>query len=359
MERVSWDLARALSSSGDLVVLTTPVPGMPSSFVAEGVRVETVAGTRPGKYSPRWWFSTARFSAAKTFDVVLSVSAAATAMIHLQRGPWYIFQAHGTAMRELQGNLRVRSRLWFLKVLRYAYWVVLDSATYRRADVVVAASEQVAGSLRGWPYAGAWKNTELQVIPNATDTGHFVFSDESRVAERSRHGISETDTVVLTVSRLDRQKGADRVIDAVALASSSVKYAIGGVGPAEPELRELAGSKDVLERVIFLGELDREAVLAALCAADVFVLPVRNFEREALPLSVLEALSVGIRVIVPAESKWPEDIMPLLEFVDVADPEALSLAIAAHGATATPKGNRLSAGYSLEAWAKGYLPSSD
>ena len=353
MERVSWDLARALSRDSEVLVLTTSVPGMPDSFSYDGVSVQTIPRTRAGKYSPRWWARTALFRAAKAYDVVMSVSAAATAMINFQRGPSYIFQAHGTALRELKSNLRVRSHLWALKSLRYLFWMALDSFTYHRVDTVIAASEQVAGSLRSWPYGSAWKRTELRVIPNATDTEFFQFNLQTRAAARKKMNVSDDQTLVLSISRLDRQKGVDRILMALTTSSKNVTYAIGGSGPTETALRAEVLTMGISEKVSFLGELDRNAVLAALCAADIFVLPVRNFEREALPLSVLEALSVGLRVIVPMGSQWPADLVPLLDFVDVADPVALGAGL--DRASSDSREDLLRGRYSLDEWASDYL----
>lgn len=332
-------------------VLTTSVPGSPVSFVHDGVNVTTIPNSSPGRYSFAWWMGTGLYTKVKEFDAVISVSGGATAMIHFQKGPSYTFQAHGTALGELKNALRVRSGLWPLKALRYAYWTCLDSLTYRRVDKVVAASAQVGDFLQKWPYSGAWSKTKLQVIRNAVDTSFFSFSDARRRQVRQRLGLTDQDIVAVTVSRLDLQKGVDRVLAALARSSSGAKLVVGGTGPEEQNLK---GMSD--ERVQFLGDLDRDGVRDALAAGDVFVLPVRNFAREALPLSVLEALASGLPVIVPVESKWPADLVPLLEFVDVSNEAALSEAIARCGISPATK-NRLPSGYSIEQWANEYANS--
>jgi hypothetical protein len=51
MEVVLWDLAKALGKELDVEVLTTSVPSRPDSFIEEGVRVSTISGTKPGRYS--------------------------------------------------------------------------------------------------------------------------------------------------------------------------------------------------------------------------------------------------------------------------------------------------------------------
>lgn len=332
-------------------VLTTSVPGRPLSFVHEGINVTTIPNTSPGRYSFKWWIGSGLYSKAKEFDAVISVSGGATAMIYLQRGPSYTFQAHGTALGELKNALRVRSRLWPVKAIRYAYWTCLDSLTYRRVDRVVAASDQVANFLRKWPYAGAWSKTKLQVIRNAVDTSFFSYSEVRRRQVRQRLGFTDQDIVAVTVSRLDLQKGVDRVLAALTCSSGDMRLVVGGTGPEEQNLKSISD-----EHVQFLGDLDRDGVREALAAGDVFILPVRNFAREALPLSVLEALASGLPVLVPLESEWPADLVPLVQFVDVSDKQVLCQAIAECGKASWRK-SRLPADYSLDLWAREYASS--
>lgn len=350
MERVAWDLARTMSKDIELTVLTTTVPGQPVEFMSDGVQVITIRGSRPGRYSVRWWLKTGLFADAKNFGTIMSVSAGATAMVYLQPGPRYLFQAHGTALGELMSSLRVRPRLWPVKAARYIYWAFLDALTYRRVSTVIAASSQVEAGLRRWPYSGAWRNTDLRVISNAVDAEFFRYDAGRRREARAGFGFDDDCTVVATVSRLDRQKGVDRVIDAIKHCSPNVHLLIGGTGPEATNLRSHSNPK----RTIFTGELNREGVRAALSAADVFVMPVRNFAREGLPVTLLEALASGLPVIVPMDSKWPDEIEPLLDFVDVADPDALGLAITTHGASATKRDNQLDGNYSLDSWAANY-----
>lgn len=345
METVSWDLATTLGSTMSVEVLTTAVPGRPRSFVEEGIQVTTIPNTRPGRYSPAWWIGTALFSRVHEFDAVLSVSGGATAMIHLQRGPRYIFQAHGTALGELKNAIRVRSRLWPLKALRYTYWTALDSITYRRVSKVVAASEQVAGFLRSWPYAGAWRKTELQVILNAVDSSLFSHTSSNRRQARDQFGFSETDTVAVTLARSGATQGIDRMIHAVGRGGNDVRLLVAGAGTEEGNFKGINDS-----RVSFIGNVDRDRLRDVMAAGDVFILPERVAGNDSLPLSVLEALASGLRVIVPNDSHWPEDLTPLLQFVDIADAEVLAQAVMANSRPATSSGHHLVGSYSLSDW---------
>jgi len=323
MERMAWLRAKRMAAQGDEVtVLTTPVPGRPAEWHEDGVRVRTIAD-RPGRYSPRWWARTALLRGLSEYDAIHSESAGATAMIHLRPRHRYLFIAHGTAKQELMNALRVRTGRWPLRAIRYAYWIMLDALTYRRVDTVLASSSQVERGLRDRPYRGAWAVTELRLMPNAVDEQHFAYDPENRARARERYGFADSTRVVATISRLDRQKGVDRVINAVA-RQHGVHHVIAGLGPEDESLRALSRALGVEDRVHFVGHVDYDEVRDILAMADAFVLPARNFAREGLPLSVLEAKASGLRPVVPLESDWPADVADVVVRVDMDDVEELA-----------------------------------
>jgi colanic acid/amylovoran biosynthesis glycosyltransferase len=106
--------------------------------------------------------------------------------------------------------------------------------------------------------------------------------------------------VVITVSRLNRAKGHQFLLEALArIRDAGVRfhYKIVGLGPYEAEIREVVDRLGLNEHVTFTGTLSETEVLEALRAADVFVLPSVG-KGEAAPVSVMEAMSCGIPVIV-------------------------------------------------------------
>lgn len=68
-----------------------------------------------------------------------------------------------------------------------------------------------------------------------------------------------------------------------------------GDGPQKEALEKFINEYDLSSRVTLCGELKRDDVFARLCTSDVFVL---LSEWEGFPLSILEAMSVGLPVIV-------------------------------------------------------------
>jgi glycosyltransferase involved in cell wall biosynthesis len=100
--------------------------------------------------------------------------------------------------------------------------------------------------------------------------------------------------LVLTVARLDAQKGIPVLLDAVASVPDAA-FVVAGDGPDRAALEARAVSLGLADRVRFLGH--RRDVASLLAAADVLVLPSLY---EGLPLSVLEAMIAGVPVIATA-----------------------------------------------------------
>ena len=98
---------------------------------------------------------------------------------------------------------------------------------------------------------------------------------------------------VITVARLVTWKGIDRIIKVVS-SISDVRLIIVGDGTERTSLENLVTDLGTAERVIFTGQVSKQAVLQYLKASDIFVL---NSTYEGLPHIVLEAMAVGVPVI--------------------------------------------------------------
>lgn len=103
--------------------------------------------------------------------------------------------------------------------------------------------------------------------------------------------------VVGTFARLDRIKGLDVLLDAVAPLDVSV--VIAGEGPERGALETRAG-----EHVEFVGWRDDTSAL--LASIDVYVLPSRN---EGFPLSIVEAMLAARPVVATAVGSVAEAVI--------------------------------------------------
>jgi glycosyltransferase involved in cell wall biosynthesis len=111
-----------------------------------------------------------------------------------------------------------------------------------------------------------------------------------------------TGPLVVSVARLVPIKGLDVLVRACAFHAGDVaplRLVLVGEGPERERLRALAGALGVSLQLV--GAVPRAEVPAWLRAADIYAQPSRtlaNGRSEGMPLSTLEALSVGVPVVV-------------------------------------------------------------
>ncbi len=166
---------------------------------------------------------------------------------------------------------------------------------------------------------------KLQVVHNGIPLGALDQPPAANPALRACLAGESGRPIVLTVARLDAQKGLGYLLEAAALAPEA-QFVVAGEGPERSALEAQAAALGIAGRVTLLGYRSDIADLIAAC--DVFVLPSLF---EGLPLSVLEAMAAGRPVIATAIGGTDEAITPgetgLL--VPPADPAALAGAIRA------------------------------
>lgn len=117
---------------------------------------------------------------------------------------------------------------------------------------------------------------------------------------RAAWGAGEDDFVILTIARVVREKGQDRVITALARVSDALRartlYVVAGGGPDAfaHELDEAAQSAGV--RLLRTGTLPDEALIRACDAADLFAMLSRETPKrlEGLGLTYLESGARGV-----------------------------------------------------------------
>ncbi len=144
-----------------------------------------------------------------------------------------------------------------------------------------------------------------------------------------------TDPVhLLSVGRLVEKKGFDRLIAALILLPGTVDWRwthIGG-GPLAAALEQQARQAGIAGRIDWRGACDQPEVIAAMRAADLFVLPSRiaaDGDRDGLPNVLMEAASQRLPILSTAVSAIPEFIETGVHGVLSDDtPAALARAIA-------------------------------
>jgi glycosyltransferase involved in cell wall biosynthesis len=164
----------------------------------------------------------------------------------------------------------------------------------RRADAVIAVSRQIMVRLVN---AGVHP-AKVRWIPNG-----FAAAEDSLTRSNARHllGIPDNGLVIGWVGRLSSEKGADVMLDALALCDQSWRLSIVGDGRERNRLRKRASDLGIAERVIWHGLVPKAGGL--LTAFDVFVLSSRT---EGTPIALLEAMHAGVPIVAARVGGVPD-----------------------------------------------------
>jgi glycosyltransferase involved in cell wall biosynthesis len=165
-------------------------------------------------------------------------------------------------------------------------------------DRYLAVSDGVARRLRA---RSGMPERKLRVIRNGVAVDRFRRPPDLRLRAELTGGREQT--IVLTIARLDAQKGHVHLLAAAAEIPDAL-FLLAGDGAERPRLEAEARALGVADRVRFLGHRDDIPELLALC--DLFVLPSLY---EGLPLSVLEAMAAGRPVVATAVGGTDEAVL--------------------------------------------------
>ena len=192
---------------------------------------------------------------------------------------------------------------------------VAERATVRGADIVLAASGDLAANARrlGAPDVRSAPVSAPPLPPARRD----------RAAVRAELGLADGRPLVVAVGRLHPQKGYDVLLDAAARWTADSRLpavplvAVAGDGPLADELAARVRAERL--PVALLGR--RGDVADLLAAADLCVLPSRW---EARSLTAQEALRSGTPLVATRTGGLPELLGDAAELVPVGDAAALA-----------------------------------
>jgi 1,2-diacylglycerol 3-alpha-glucosyltransferase len=158
---------------------------------------------------------------------------------------------------------------------------------FKRADFTVAQMPSIAKELTD---NGVKAN--IRVIPTGVDTERFRPGLDGSVI-RERHDLGGK-KVVIHVGRLSPEKRLDVLIRAFADVDATLM--IVGKGALEGELKELAASLGISERVIFTGFVGDDELPLHYAAADA---AASSSTFEAQCLAIMDAMACGLPVACP------------------------------------------------------------
>ncbi len=158
----------------------------------------------------------------------------------------------------------------------------------RRAQSILAVSE----GTRQTVIAAGVPARKVSVMPNLVDLDAVAYDEAGRRELRAQWGLADDAFVVGCISRFQRRKRNDVVIDALAYAGDDVRLALAGEGEEEDELRRRASPYG--DRVRFVGSV-RGDVERFISACEVLVFAPSP--TEGAPRVIVMAQLVGVPVI--------------------------------------------------------------
>jgi len=169
-----------------------------------------------------------------------------------------------------------------------AYQVPFDRILAPRADYAIAVSNSVRKFMIEKRH---FRDDRITVIYNGAPLEDFVpHSREAVAEERARWGLRDDEIVLITVGRLDTQKGITYLLDAfktVVARTPNCRLLIVGDGPLEQSLKQQCERLGLSNHVIFAGFQKNVALLQSM--ADMQVLPSLW---EGLPLTLVEGMAI-------------------------------------------------------------------
>lgn len=141
---------------------------------------------------------------------------------------------------------------------------------------------------------------------------------------------------LLSVGRLVAKKGHDDLIAALAALPPGLHWRLDliGDGTLRSALETLVQASGLADRITFRGAMAQPEIVAAMRAADLFVLPTKpapGGDRDGLPNVLMEAASQGLPILATAFAGTPEFIVAGVHgiLVPPGEPDALATALAA------------------------------
>jgi glycosyltransferase involved in cell wall biosynthesis len=171
----------------------------------------------------------------------------------------------------------------------------LSRWAYRRFDGVLALSSRSYIHVNGLVSGSG--TTAVERVRHAVDVSHFAGNQvhPKRRERRLRVGYA---------GKLVQWKRVELLLRAV--VDNDVEVQIAGSGPLEADLRSLAASLNLSDRITFLGFVNQSEMPKFYEAIDVLVLPS---DRETFGIVVLEAMSAGVVPIVSSACGCANDVV--------------------------------------------------
>ncbi len=222
-------------------------------------------------------------------DVLMTYNWGATDAIWLGRLcgiPHIIHSEHGFNVDE------ATSTQWKRNLVRFL--------VYRCASRLVVVSRDLESMMES---QFQLSSDRIRFIGNGIDTDFYSPNASEREKVREELGIQADEVAIGYAGRLDPVKNFPLLLEAFELSlrtDRGFKLIVIGDGPDREGIEQFCREYDIQDCVRLVGQ--QESVLSFLRALDVFALT--SF-REQMPMSMLEAMAVGVPILASAVGEIP------------------------------------------------------
>jgi glycosyltransferase involved in cell wall biosynthesis len=155
----------------------------------------------------------------------------------------------------------------------------------------------------------------VTAIPYGVEASAFApATGDARARARLELGVADDTFVILAVGRLVAKKGFEfliRALETIQDSGTQPLLVIAGEGDLESRLKDVASESGTTERVVFLGNVDRERIGRLFAAADTLAVPSIHDDAgnvDGLPNVVLEGLASGLPLVASGIAGIPDVI---------------------------------------------------
>ncbi len=184
--------------------------------------------------------------------------------------------------------------------------VVRDCAA--ASDAVIATDQAIVPAVLRHLPAG---QDRVHLIPNGIDVRDLdaLVNPSAGRATRTHAGIADDETVLVSVGRLEANKGFADLAEALPRAALAARWrwVLVGDGPERRSLEALVDRLGIGDRVRLVGRVEDRALHAWYDAADLFVHPTRY---EGSSLVTLEAMLHSRPVLATRAGGLPDKVLP-------------------------------------------------
>ena len=273
--------------------------------------IDAIVSAQPSPAEP----SASRLSPSPRIVLVSHFALYGLALLRAARRYPLVVHFHGPWAAES----RDEGRGWLSTRIRSA----VERRVYQRAERCIVLSRAFARLLE---YDYGVSPERITVIPGGVEATRFS-AQLPKGATREALGWHATAPTVLTVRRLVRRTGVDRLIAAVPSLRArvpNVRVMVAGTGPDREALEQQVRALGVQDTVRFLGFVPEEQLPLVYRAADLSVAP--SISLEGFGLIVPESLASGTPVMVTPVGGLPESVEGLSVALVLSDSSAQAIA---------------------------------